>query len=507
MKTVSSACSHIGARILRFGPVILPLMALFVVTGCLRDSRGETGFQDSATWRTQGADSGRDLAGPGKYEQFTQVFADVAEDALPGVVSVYTETDVSGEDYGDEQEPFFGSSPEATPRRESGLGSGVIMNADGTILTNNHVIEGATRIRVGLYDGREFDAELVGADPPTDLAVIRLKPAIRKSLAGKLGGKESIGPLSALPFGDSDRLRVGEWVIAVGSPYGLSQTVTTGIISAKGRHNTGFNNYENFLQTDAAINPGNSGGALLNLRGELVGINTAIFSRSGGYQGIGFAIPIAMARKISAALIRDGEVTRGWLGVSIQPLGIPDRQGALVGGVIAGSPAEKAGLRRGDVITRIDHQPILDPNTLLNYVALLAPGTWVEVGFNRSGRALVLKARIVKRDEGGEAKVRKGEGGEDPRLAALGLVLESLTRELRRDYSVDASIAGAIVTGVEAGSRAENAGLQEGDVIVEANRAKVRAPNDVRAAAQKAGKDGKILLVVSRDGETFFTAL
>jgi serine protease Do len=485
------------------------LSVLLGVTGCQRDARTEDGAYGSPAQRAQGADSGSVPRPPGKYGEFPQIFADVAEDALPGVVSIYTEIEISEGEDADPLAPFFGfQSPEATPRRESGLGSGVIMDADGTILTNNHVIEGATRIRVGLFDGREFDAEVVGADPPTDLAVIRLKRGKSKNASG-------FGVLAALPLGDSDRLRVGEWVIAVGSPYGLSQTVTTGIISAKGRHNTGFNNYENFLQTDAAINPGNSGGALLNLRGELVGINTAIFSRSGGYQGIGFAIPIAMARKISAALIRDGEVTRGWLGVSIQPLdaelaealGIPDRQGALVGGVIAGSPAQKAGIRRGDVITRIDRQPILDPNTLLNHIALLAPGTWVEIGLNRAGRALKLKARIVKRDEGGEARIRKDGSGEDPQLVSLGLVLESITRELRRDYEIPPGVSGALVAGVEPGGRAENAGLQEGDVIVEANRAKVRGPNDVRAAVKKSGRDGKILLLVSRDGETFFTAL
>jgi serine protease Do len=485
------------------------LFVLFGIPGCGRGDRAEGDGQGGSALRASGADSGRVPREPGKYGEFPQIFADVAEDALPGVVSIYTEIEISDAEDADPLAPFFGfQSPEASPRRESGLGSGVIMDVDGTILTNNHVIEGATRIRVGLFDGREFDAEVVGADPPTDLAVIRLKRSKSKNAPG-------FGELSALPLGDSDRLRVGEWVIAVGSPYGLSQTVTTGIISAKGRHNTGFNNYENFLQTDAAINPGNSGGALLNLRGELVGINTAIFSRSGGYQGIGFAIPIAMARKISAALIRDGEVTRGWLGVSIQPLdaelaealGIPDRQGALVGGVIAGSPAQKAGIRRGDVITRIDRQPILDPNTLLNHIALLSPGTWVEIGLNRAGRALTLKARIVKRDEGGEANIQKRESRDDAQLASLGLALESITRELRRDYGIPSGVTGALVAGVEPGGRAENAGLQEGDVIVEANRTTVRGPNDVRAAAKKSGKDGKILLLVSRDGETFFTAL
>src|SRR6185295_18602949 len=195
------------------------------------------------------------------------------------------------------------------------------------------------------------------------------------------------GKLPTLPLGDSDKLRIGEWVVAVGNPYGLSQTVTTGIISAKGRKNTGINSYENFLQTDAAINPGNSGGALLNLSGELIGINTAIFSRSGGYQGIGFAIPINMAKKITQDLIRDGEVTRGWLGVSIQPiepelaeaLKLKDRKGALVGGVVPGSPADRAGIKRGDVIVKVDELDVSDASDLLNRIALLLPDQWVDV--------------------------------------------------------------------------------------------------------------------------------
>ncbi len=306
---------------------------------------------------------------PERYGDFQQIFADVAGSALPAVVSIHSEKEVV----------------------ETGLGSGVIIDSDGTILTNNHVIEGADRIQVQLHDDREFEAEVLGADPPSDLAIIRLKNA---------GGF-----FTAMPLGNSDQLRIGEWVLAVGSPYGLSQTVTTGIISAKGRHNTGINSYENFLQTDAAINPGNSGGALLNLRGELVGINTAIFSQSGGYQGIGFAIPINMAKKISADLIRDGKVTRGWLGVSIQSLnseqaltlGLKDRRGAFVGGVLPGGPAEKAGIRRGDVILLVGQSPIQDPNDLLNYIALQPPGTSVDVKLNRGGKLLVLKAQIDRR--------------------------------------------------------------------------------------------------------------
>jgi len=367
----------------------LGLGLLLVVTGCQQDgfwTRKRAipeSLQNHETRIAAAPETTSSFSRPeGKYGDFQQIFADVAEAALPAVVSIRNE-----------HETGFDATD------EGGLGSGVLIDSSGIILTNNHVIEGAARVRVQLYDDREFDAEILGADQPTDLAVIRIKNAK--------------GTFTAMPLGDSEKLRIGEWVLAVGSPYGLSQTVTTGIISAKGRHNTGINSYENFLQTDAAINPGNSGGALLNLHGELVGINTAIFSRSGGYQGIGFAIPISMARKISADLIRDGAVTRGWLGVSIQSVeaveneGNTNHRGALVSGVIPGGPAEKAGIQRGDIITRIASKSIVNANDLLNTIALQNPGSWIDVELNRGSKRLVLKAELTRRDENQTAKMRK----------------------------------------------------------------------------------------------------
>ena len=467
--------------------------------------------RDDASGASGKSNASSSAAVSGKYGGFSQIFADVAERALPSVVSIYTERDAAAGV--DPFQHFYGepgNPAEPEDGEESGLGSGVIMDVDGYILTNYHVIEGADRIRVQYHDGREFSATVIGSDPPTDLAVIRVAPEDMK--AGS--NKNDASTYPPMPLGDSDKLRVGEWVIAVGSPYGLSQTVTTGIISAKGRHNTGINSYENFLQTDAAINPGNSGGALLNLAGELVGINTAIFSRSGGYQGIGFAIPVTMARKVYTDLIRDGEVTRGWLGVSIQPLdpaladalGVTERRGALVGGVIAGSPADKAGIRRGDVITRIDDREIPDPNTLLNHIALLKPGTWVKVTLNRAGKSLEFKTRVAKRQESGESRSTTPVPQADERLSALGLSLGSLTAGLRRDYGVDAKVSGVIVLAVAAGGRADKAGLYEGDVIVEANRTKVQGPEDFLKIVRKAGS-ANILLVVHREGETFYAAL
>ena len=474
----------------------LLLSLVFFVTGC--QHAGSEG--SASTVQTQ---KKLPPLPPGKYGEFTQIFADVAEGALPSVVSIYTETDVSASEGAVDPFEGFGAprGGEGGSHRESGLGSGVIISPDGTILTNNHVIEGATRIQVQLNDGTEYDAEVVGADPPSDLAVIRLKAAAAS--------------FSAMPLGDSERLRVGEWVVAVGSPYGLSQTVTTGIISAMGRHNTGINSYENFLQTDAAINPGNSGGALLNLRGELVGINTAIFSRSGGYQGIGFAIPISMARKISADLIRDGEVTRGWLGVSIQPLdpvlaealGVKDKRGALVGGVIPGGPAEKAGIRRGDVITRIGGVEIRDANELLNHIALLVPGKWVEIGLIREGKPLVFKSKITRRDDRRVARLDEKKDEADARIAALGLSLEDLSSQIRNDYGIASGVTGVVVTAVDPDSRADEAGLQEGDVLAEVNRTRLRNTRELQDILRKVGKAGRILLLVNRGGETFFSAL
>lgn len=384
---------------------LLGSVLLLAAMGCQRDGfwthKRPVPIQLESPTRTTAmvADSAAAPRPASRYGDFQQIFADVAEAALPAVVSIRSEKRAAaGQDspFGDGSsfDYFFGEpGAEGKPHGEEGLGSGVVIDSDGTILTNDHVIDGAGRIRVQLYDEREFEAEILGADKPSDLAVIRVKKAK--------------GAFASMPLGDSDRLRIGEWVIAVGCPYGLSQTVTTGVISGKGRHNTGINSYENFLQTDAAINPGNSGGALLNLRGELVGINTAIFSRSGGYQGIGFAIPVNMARKISADLIRDGSVTRGWLGVSILPLepelaealGMKDCKGALVGGVVPGSPADKTGLKRGDVITRVGHKPIQDPNDLLNYIALQSPGSWVDVEVNRKGRNIAFQVKITRRNE------------------------------------------------------------------------------------------------------------
>jgi serine protease Do len=461
---------------------------------------------------------------PGALMGFQQVFADVAEKAIPAVVSISSERNVGRADGGSPYDEFLdngpfrhffgqpegqGEGPSSRLRKETGLGSGVIVSPKGYILTNNHVVEGADAIKVKLHDETEYEASIVGTDKPTDMAVIRVN-----------GHK---GRLPTLPLGDSEKLRIGEWVLAVGNPYGLSHTVTTGIVSAIGRKNTGINNYENFIQTDAAINPGNSGGALLSLSGELIGINTAIFSRSGGYQGIGFAIPINMARKISQDLIRDGEVTRGWLGVSIQPieeelalaLKLKHKQdgkavhGALVGGVVPGSPAEKSGIKRGDVIVKVDRDEIRDANDLLNRIALLRPDQWVNVWVIRDGMNLAFKTRIARRDENRMATLRSSVTEEPLEVPdRAGLRVADLDKETRAKYRIGMALEhGALVVGVDPGSRAAEARLREGDVVLEVNRAKVKDAAEFRSAMAGASKGNKILLLINRGGTTFFTTL
>jgi serine protease Do len=342
----------------------------------------------------------------------------------------------------------------------------------------------------------------VGTDKPSDIALIRIK----HPPAG----------LAPLRFGDSDKLQIGEWVVAVGAPFGLYESVTTGIISAKGRQNTGISTYGNFLQTDAAINPGNSGGPLVNLDGEVVGNNTAIYSQSGGYMGIGFAIPVNLARGIQASLQKNGKVERGWLGISIQSVSrdmaealgqkVPEGgivRGALIGDVVPDSPAEKAGLQRGDLVTRIDGAEVKDANDLMNRVALLIPGSKAELTVIRGGKERKITVSVGKRDEG---KLSRQEGGASGgSVAALGLAAADLDDAARRQYRIGKRVKeGAVVTQVDQDGPAAGSGIREGDVIVEADRRKVASAADLDAAVAEEGKDGKILLLISRRGDTFF---
>jgi serine protease Do len=505
--------------------LLIPLLALALAfTACrqgdksrTRSSTATAAFGGAAAADTGSASNAPGSTGsPGKYGAFQSIFTDVAKKAVPSVVSIAMEKTVVAPQnpfefffgpggFGDEDGMPGGGglSPQPRRRKESGLGSGFITDAKGYILTNNHVVEGAQKLTVQLSDEREFEAEVVGTDKPSDLAVVRFKGEAPKDLV-------------PLKLGDSDKLQIGEWVVAVGAPFGLYETVTTGIISAKGRQNTGITTYGNFLQTDAAINPGNSGGPLVNLDGDVVGINTAIYSQSGGYQGIGFAIPVNLAKNIMESLIKNGKVTRGWLGVSIQPvsremadaLGLKTGKGALIGDVLPGGPAEAAGLKRGDVILKLQGQDIRDANDLMNRIALIPPGTSVELTVFRDGKESVRKARIGKREE--EKLAREGgagpEGGGD--VAGLGMEAADLSDDLRQRLKLGRDVkSGAVVVAVDPEGSAAQAGLREGDVIQEANRKKVESAKDLQDAVSKAGKGKNVLMLVNRRGSTFYAMI
>ncbi|MFA7618974.1 MAG: DegQ family serine endoprotease [Thiohalomonadaceae bacterium] len=416
--------------------------------------------------------------------------APMLERTVPGVVNIFTRTKVPQQQHPLFSDPFFRhffDLPAQPPERfAQSLGSGVIVDAkQGYVLTNHHVIDRAVEISVNLADGRSLTAELVGSDPETDVAVIQVKA----------------DSLDALPLADSDQLRVGDFVVAVGNPFGLGQTVTSGIVSALGRTGLGIEGYEDFIQTDASINPGNSGGALVNLRGELVGINTAILSRSGGNVGIGFAIPINMARDVMAQLVEHGEVRRGQLGAAAQDLtpdlasafGLPDQRGAVVTEITPGSPADKAGLRSGDVILSVNGRNIGSAAELRNAVGLLRVGQKVEIHVNRNGKSLVLRAEVQEPP----AVVAEGEKIH-PRLAG------AVVGDIVEGMPYYGKLKGVVVLEVAPASPAWRAGLRAGDVIMSANR---QPTTDLGSLRKAVGKSRDLLLNIQRRGAAMFLVL
>lgn len=431
-----------------------------------------------------------------------QAMAEVAAVVKPAVVNISSTKTVKMPGFRSPffDDPFFrrffgddlGHFGQPREYRQSGLGSGVIVDQAGYILTNNHVIKDADEITIKLSDKREFKGKVVGTDSKTDLAVIKIDS----------------NHLPVLKLGDSDRLKVGETVIAVGNPFGLNQTVTSGIVSATGRANVGIADYEDFIQTDAPINPGNSGGALVNVRGELVGINTAIFSTSGGYQGIGFAIPSNMAKIVMDNLIKKGKVVRGWLGVSIQPVtpelakqfGIKEEKGALIGDVVEEGPAEKAGIRRGDVVIEYDGKKIHDPSALRNGVAATAPGEKISLKIIRDGKTMAVDVTIAELP----ADREKLHGAFDNPLK--GVTVQGLTHELKKNLNIPKRISGVIVTDIEEGSPAEGI-LIPNDVIIEVNRKKVNSMKDYEAVVSRIESANDILLLVFRNGSSIYITL
>ncbi len=387
---------------------------------------------------------------------------------------------------------FFGPGPKfqrPVPRtyKEIGQGSGFIISPNGYILTNNHVVSNSDKITVKLADGRVFKAKIIGTDPQSDVAVIKI----------------NAHNLPTIPLGNSDKLQVGEWVIAIGNPFGLSQTVTVGVVSAKGRSGIGINDYEDFIQTDAAINPGNSGGPLINIHGQAVGMNTAIYSKSGGFMGIGFAIPINMVKIIKNQLIKNGKVTRGWLGVVIQNVtedlaqefGLPEPEGALVSQVEKHTPADRAGMKSGDVILYYRGKKIKNVGELRNMVALTRPGTEVKIVVMRNGH---LKTLTVKIGEQSSSMFMSREWHYKV-LQELGFSVQALTPSLAEQFGYKLG-QGVLISQVKAGSLADQVGLRPGDLIEEVNRHRVHNLHEFFKVLSRAARTKHFLFMV-RSGQ------
>ncbi len=437
----------------------------------------------------------------------SRAFTEIVSTVSPAVVNISATKIIQRETDALFDDPFFDLfSPFndfGIPKKwkEKSLGSGVIVSPDGYIITNNHVVEKGEEIRVTLFDGKTFKGKLVGADPKTDIAIIRIDAS----------------RLPTLTWGDSEKLQVGEFVLAIGNPYSLSHTVTMGIISAVGRANVGIADYEDFIQTDAAINPGNSGGPLVNVKGELIGINTAIFSRTGGYQGIGFAVPSNMVRIIMDQLVQRGKVTRGWIGVTIQEL-TPElskkfkaqrAQGALVSDVMKDSPAAKAGMRRGDVILTFDGKVVKDVSNLRNMVAQSKIGEAVEIGILRSGREYSIKVTIIEFPRGREvAEVIPDHSTGDTEAELLtGLTVMDLSKETLKQLGYNKNERGVIVVKVETGSPADEAEIRKGDIINEIDNKKIDSVEDFNDIASHIKRNETVLLFVNRGGKRFYVVL
>lgn len=448
---------------------------------------GPTSSPETSTSQTRVAASVRAI------DDLQSAFKQAVETAGPSVVSVYsTKTARSpGPGFGPRGGPFDFFGPGMPPQQfeQRGAGSGFIVDAEGHILTNNHVVEGADEVKVQLADDREFDAKVVGTDPATDVAVLKIEA-------------EGLDPIE---LGDSGVLEVGDWVLAIGNPFGLPRTVSAGIVSATGRANVGIVDYENFIQTDAAVNPGNSGGPLVDLAGRVVGINTAIASRSGGNNGIAFAIPIDMVKPVMDQLVTTGTVTRGQLGVVISELsqemaesfGYAGSKGILVQDVASGSPAEKAGIRSGDIITSLDGEPVAALQPFRAAIAKRSPGTKVELGIFRDRKPQTLAVELGAQEGAKQAKAGADQGPK------LGIALQNVTPELQRRLDLDEA-RGAVVVEVLPGSPAAKAGLRPGDVLDQVGDAEVASAEQALRLLEDADLAKGIRIRVRRDGMGHF---
>lgn len=444
-------------------------------------------------------------APPVPLGSFSNGFGSVLKSALPAVVNIHTSKIVKPRPG---QMPFFNDpffrqffgdqfgQMQPRPQREQSLGSGVIVTSDGTILTNNHVIDGATDIKVQLSDKREFEAKVIGSDPKTDVAVLKI---------GATG-------LPTLALGDSSKLQVGDLVLAIGDPFGVGETATMGIISATGRSGLGIESYEDFIQTDAAINPGNSGGAMIDLHGNLIGINTAILSGgSGGSQGVGFAIPINLARSVMDQIVTHGKVVRGYLGVYIQDVtpqiakqfGLGQNNGVLIGDVSADTPGSRAGLKRGDVVTELNGEPVKDAGQLRLRISQTAPGTSVKLQIWRDGKTQDVNVTLGELPE----KMAAAGGGSESGGGALeGVEVQELTPDIAQQLNLAPGTRGVVVSSVDPSSAAAAAGLDRGDVIQEVNHKRVTNMQEYKEALAGAGNQ-PVLLLINQNGVTRYVVV
>ena len=475
------------------------LVAFFIVSlvGVLRSS-----FTDSGAPEIPAAEAVSAAAPAGAQTPLS--FSDLTERVKPAVVNISTTKTVKGggiyrspfggpfgnSPFGDDFfERFFGDMPRREFKQQS-LGSGFIISNDGYIFTNNHVVEKADKIIVKVSDGNKYEAKVIGTDANTDIALIKIKPQTSLPVAD---------------IGDSEKVKVGEWVIAIGNPFGLEATVTAGIVSAKGRV-IGAGPYDNFIQTDASINPGNSGGPLYNMEGKVIGINTAIVQQA---QGIGFAIPINMAKTILNDLKTKGKVTRGWLGVSVQDisddlaanLNHKNKNGALISDVFNGDPADKAGIKVGDIITEIDGKPIKDSHDLLMAIALFQVGQKINVKAVRDGREMNFRVTVGERKD--KATLETETSGVSK--GQFGITAQDISAEMARQLGV--ARGSVIVTEVEAGSPADEAGIQPQDVIVQVNRVKISSVRDFEQEMAKAAQKKSVSLLLKRGRASFFVTL
>ncbi len=440
---------------------------------------------------------------------FNEAFVQIAESATPSVVTIFTEKTVNqrifspfsffGSPFDDMLGQGGGSMNNGRKEVQRGLGSGVIVTADGYILTNNHVIDGADVVYVRTSDNRKLDAKVIGSDPKTDIAVIKV----------------NVTGLKPIVIGDSDKLRVGEWVIAIGSPLGenLARTVTQGIVSAKGRANVGLADYEDFIQTDATINPGNSGGPLVNINGELVGVNTAIASRTGGFEGIGFAVPSNMAKTVLTSLITTGKVTRAYMGVTLQDIDdnlakamqLKAGEGALVGTVLEGSPAAKSGLKTGDVIIDYNGVKVASSVTLRNAIAAQAPGSTVNLRVFRDGSVKNFSVRLEEQVTTKVADASRTEAGEAV-STVLGFRAEALTAEIAQKLKMKPSADKVVITAMAPSSNAYRAGLRPGDLVLSVNKQAVTSLAGYGTLVKTVKKGDLLFVLVERGGSKIYFA-